>query len=442
MHQKNKPSTKPSFGHAKLIFHSLGCGSMVVAALAIAAFAFADQAKAQSNRGKGAVAAAQADPKGNAAMESPLQVAYTLYQLKQYAASADKYETILRTAAPEARLYYYAALANRESGRTARAKQLFQYVATNFSTTAEAGYAQTALGTAKPTDIKTAVATAGQTALANASPAAAANGSPAATTNASRAGATKGAAPEQSRAHIKGARTFSPEEIAKEGANAIDQSRYPNCWFEASMSALAQLPRGQRLLSNMIHDGEGDKYIVRFPGDGVEYVVSAQDAELAGITNRALWASLLECAQIRKFPGNQGADGDYGDKSRLAVGMGCITGCKAEELSLSGASVSEVSSFIGGAMRSQSPIIAGTYDNRTIGNLPVIVVPAHAYTIIGLDPAKNMVTLRNPHGAGAQRFSLASDPQHLKFEQLNDGVLKISLDLFATYFFTVARSFI
>jgi len=38
---------------------------------------------------------------------------------------------------------------------------------------------------------------------------------------------------------------FTAEDIAHDGAHGIDQSRYPNCWFECSMSALAQLPRGQ-----------------------------------------------------------------------------------------------------------------------------------------------------------------------------------------------------
>jgi len=347
-----------------------------------------------------------------AAQSSPLQTAYNLYLAKQYSQSAVAFEAIIEKATPEPRLYYYAALANRENHKLGRTKQLFEYISKNFPNSPEAACAQAALGVTTAKSVTEAVATA----------------------------PTETAAPAKK--HVKGALAFSTDEIAKEGANAIDQSRYPNCWFEASMSALAQLPRGQRMLANMIHYGDGDKYIVRFPGDGKEYVVSEEDAKDAGITNRAVWASLLECAQIKKFPDNQGASGAYSDQSRLEVGMGCITGCKAEEILVRGASVGELSSFIGGAVRSQSPITAGTTDPRYFANFPTLVVGPHAYTVIGLDPVHNMVILRNPHGAKSRRFSLPGDPQHLKFEQLEDGVFKMSLEIFPNYFVSMARSFI
>ncbi|MBS1995639.1 MAG: hypothetical protein JSS86_04980 [Cyanobacteria bacterium SZAS LIN-2] len=357
---------------------------------------------------------------------SPVMKAYNLYNQKQYAASADAYESIIRTATPEPRLYYYAALANRGAGRAARARQLFEYIGKNFSSTPEGALSQTALGL---------------------SPAAQATATGAASAQAPNAAAPEASASTASsrpaRNRVKGAIAFSTEEIAKEGANAIDQSRYPNCWFEASMSALAQLPRGQRLLANMIHYGDGDKYVVRFPGDGKEYIVSEADCEAAGITNRALWASLLECAQIRKFPNNQGAGGAYDDQSRLEVGMGCITGNKAEIMMLNDqTSPSELSSFIGGAVRSGNPIIAGTKGDSQIRDLPELVFGAHAYTIIGIDQSRNMVTVRNPHGAGSRQFHYDEGPSHLKFEQKGDGIFKMSLDLFPKYFHSMARSFI
>jgi tetratricopeptide (TPR) repeat protein len=391
----------------------LGIGGAALAALLGLSGQFGPAEAADKNR---PAAASQAiDP---LAPESPIQVAYSLYQLGQYAASADTYEAAFKITRPEPRLYYYAALANQQCGRTARAAQLFQYIVTAFPTAPEAASSRTALGAAKAS---TAAAT-----LAAVSSAA----------------TQARAAAEQPKPHAKGARAFTPAEIAKEGANAIDQSQYPNCWFEASMSALAQLPRGQVMLSNMIHYGDGDKYVVRFPGDGVEYLVSVDDAMEAGITNRALWASLLECAQIRKFPNNQGAGGVYDDKSRLDVGMGCVTGGKAEEILVHGTSPAELSSFIGGALKSQSPIIAGTYPTEMMSQYPRLVVGPHAYTIIGLDPARNMVTLRNPHGAHSQRFTLPSDPQHLQFEQMGDGIFKMNLELFPNYFYSMARSFI
>jgi len=43
---------------------------------------------------------------------------------------------------------------------------------------------------------------------------------------------------------------------------------------------------------------------------------------------------------------------------------------------------------------------------------------------------------------GAQRFSYPADPQHLQFEQLDDGVFKMSLPIFKISFGSLARSFI
>ncbi len=403
MHQSTHPKPKHVFDR-RLISVALS------ATIALSISALGDQGCAQGTRPKATPAPAAA---GGDSFASPTQMGLTLYQTQHYAASADNFELAIRSAAPEPRLYYYAALANSAAGRAARAKQLYDYITTNFPTSAEAKSAQAALAPAKSVPAQPAVTAATSTAAA------------------------KAEAP-----HIKGALAFSTQEIAREGAHAIDQSAYPNCWFEASMSALAMLPRGQRMLSNMIHYGDGDKYVVRFPGDGVEYVVSKQDAADAGITNKALWATLLECAQIRKFPNNQGAEGAYSDQSRLEVGMGCITGGKAEQLFMANASQAELASFIGGAVRSQNPIIAGTWDNRTFSNQVPLVIGAHAYTIIDIDPARNMVTIRNPHGAGSRRFALPGDPQHLKFEQMDDGVFKMNLELMPIYFHSLARSFI
>ncbi len=102
--------------------------------------------------------------------------------------------------------------------------------------------------------------------------------------------------------------------------------------------------------------------------------------------------------------------------------------------------VDELSSFIGGAVRSQSPVVCATSGRS--GGGPQLIIENHAYTIIGFEASRNMVTIRNPHGRGAHRFSYSADPQHLQFEQLDDGVFKLSLPLFKTSFGSLARSFI
>jgi hypothetical protein len=395
----------------------------------------------------GGISSAQAGPSGqvskNAAPTPASQVAaaVNLFNQKKYLVAADAFEPILRTATPEPRLYLYAGLANQQAGRAARARQLFDYITTNFAQASEATYVQKLNlpgGQTVVTTTTTTTTTGPKGTVANALASAnAGSGGPTGAEAEIIRQMMGGNAPPTSK-RVKGAQVFSEDEIAKSGANGISQSGYPNCWFQASMSALAQLPRGQRLLARMIHYGNGEDYVVRFPGDGVEYIVSEADCMANRIHNGALWASLLECAQIKKFPNNQGANGESGT-SRLELGMSCITGCKAEELFPKGSDPGAISSFIGGALRSNSPIIAGSLDPMNVSG-PQLTIGPHAYTIIGIEPSKNMVIFRNPHGRRGDRFSLPSDPQHLKFEQLDDGVFKMNIELIPTYFYSMARS--
>jgi hypothetical protein len=230
-----------------------------------------------------------------------------------------------------------------------------------------------------------------------------------------------------------GERVFTANDIARDGAGGIDQMYYPNCWFESSMSALAMLPRGQKLMANMIQYGDKEgTYIVRFPGDGAEYKITEEKLEKTGIHDKALWATLIECGQTLKFPEDEGG--------LLSDGLGCLTGQKAETLSPGSATEQELASFIDGAVKSKNPIICGS--RYYSGGAARLIVEGHAYTIIGFDPASGMVKIRNPHGANSERFSLRNDETHQKFEQLDDGVFKMHLSLFKVYFDEVARAFI
>ncbi|MFA6210523.1 MAG: C2 family cysteine protease [Candidatus Obscuribacterales bacterium] len=352
--------------------------------------------------------------------------AWKLYQQKQYEASANAFEKVFPTVKPEARLYYYAGLANSAARRNARAKQLFDYVITNFASSPEAELSKTASGYLAPTVTVTTTTT-----------------TTTSTTSTSSAVATLGSSPAAEGAKKvwkKGAFVFTPDEIAREGANGIDQTNAPNCWFESAMSALAQLPKGQRMLAKMITYGDGETYIVRFPGDGTEYKITEADLDRAGVKCTALWASLLDYAQRRKFPNNSGANGADGDQHRLYVGLSCITGCRADVINPGHCSNQELSSFIYGAVSSGNPITCGTAGRVGRRNVPVF--EGHAYTITGFDSARNMITIRNPHGHKSHRFSFDEDPRHLQFEALDDGVFKMSLDLFRESFGSACRSFI
>jgi hypothetical protein len=409
-------------------------------------------------------------PVSNPSLASNMRNAQNLYNQHQYGPALAAFEGLIQTSSPNPTLYYYAALANSGCGKQARAKQLFQYLVANFSGTQEATYAAKALSSVQqdtaskthaaspeaelPESVRNALPKEMQDLLKtdmgkmvvqqsmaeqsqNVQTIKKAEDSGVLSKGNVLAAASKPATRQQRSEH-----PFTAEDIARDGASGIDQSRFPNCWFEASMSALARLPRGQRSLANMIRYGSNDDYIVRFPNDGTEYVVSKETLRKNGIHDKALWASILECAELRKFPDNQGSNGADSDQSRLEIGLGCITGCRAEILSPKSCSEQELSAFIGAATKSQNPIVAATWGDRQLASLPELVVPQHAYTVIDLDPAKQLITMRNPHGRNSERFSLAQDPTHQNFEQLDDGVLKMSISEFQKYFHSIARSFI
>jgi hypothetical protein len=407
-----------------------------------------------------------------------VKAAQTLYQQKQYAAAADAFEKIIAHQSTASNCYY-AALSNRAARRETRARQLFEYVAKNFPTSVEASYCKQVIGTSGTASSSNGVATTvsessgedelpesvkalippsmqgmmktpeGRRAIADAMRQ---NSNQLSTIRQAEkqgtisptkvAGASLGIGLEKPMPQ-KGTgdklHPFTAEDIARSGAAAIDQVLYPNCWFECSMAALAELPRGQRLIASMITSRGKDTYVVRFPGDGNEYVITMDDLNKAKIKDSALWASLIECAQTRKFPNNRGAEGASGEMSRLEVGLGCMTGCKADVLEdLREMSDGQLSSFIGSAIKSQNPVVAGTWH---VFSGPYIVVPRHAYTITGFDPSKNMITIRNPWGKGSHLFGV-DDADKNDFEELDNGVFKMSIKYFKHYYNSVARSFI
>lgn len=390
--------------------------------------------------------------------------------------AADAFEKIIARQCT-ASYAYYAALSNHAAHRENRARQLFEYVSKTFPNSVEGGYSRRMLATiggASPSgssgsssggssadDLPESVRALlpanmqgmlntpeGRRAIADAMKQnsdkidairqAESTGQVSGKKVIAVGLAPSSLTPTLERGSGQGDHPFTAADIAKLGAHAIDQAGHPNCWFECSMAALAELPRGQRLIASMISKRD-DKYIVRFPQDGQEYKISMDDLHSEGIEDRALWASLIECAQTRKFPDNRGAEGSTGDMSRLEVGLGCITGAKAEVLdNLREMSEGQLSSFIGGAISSHNPVVCGTWHN--FGAAPTLVVPTHAYTVVGFEPSRNLVTIRNPWGRNPA-FQVGDTPK-TEFEMLGDGQFKMSLRLFKHYFYSVARSFI
>lgn len=377
--------------------------------------------------------------------ETALRSAWALYTQQKYRESSDAFEQLIANSTPSARLYYYAALANRACNRSARAKQLCQYIATTFASSPEAAYAQRLYPGSAPQVASSGGSGEGVGGEADEVPASlkgltaeqllqSEEGRNYIKQKAERQLASAKVSPmvSKSKGGRQGERVFTAADIAREGANGIDQMYYPNCWFESTMSTLASLPRGQKLMADMVRYGPKEgTYVVRFPGDGNEYNISEKLLEEKGIHNKALWATLIECGQVLKFPHDNG--------NLLSEGLACLTGQKAQSLDPEDASEQELSSFIDGAVKSQNPIICATHNYIPSGQ-PYIVETNHAYTIIGFEPSSGMIKIRNPHGANSRRFSLKNDARHEKFEMMDDGVFKIHMSLFKKYFDEVARA--
>jgi hypothetical protein len=375
--------------------------------------------------------------------ETAVRTAWALYNQQKYVASADAFEVLIRTSTPNARLYYYAALANRNSNRIARAKQLCQYIIANFANSTEASYAQKLFPDAasqtagasgglppalKGKNLNDLLQTEEGRKLLKEALAKQGNSTAAPSIVASSVTPIK----SKSGAQRQGDRAFAAEVIAKDGAGGIDQFGYsPNCWFECSMAALAMLPRGQALIAGMIRQlGSQDTYMVRFPGDGTEYTINKQKMDECGVRDKALWATLIHCAQVMKFRTNR--------VGSIEAGLGTMTGKTTEKLHARTTTEGVLSAFIGDAIKSGNPIVCQSADD--FGSLPELVEADHAYTITDFDPSSGMLTLRNPHGSNSRRFRLHMDPQHQKFEQLNDGEFRMHISLFMRYFNLVARS--
>ena len=377
-------------------------------------------------------AEAQNAPKGNA---SKVQL---LYEQSQYQAAADQFE--LEAGHSTSGMTYYAVLANLRCHRTLRAKQLAHYVIERYPGTTEATLCEAVLrsagdsaGSSKPAD-DSGASKSSRPADAAGVEKDGARKLLSASTPSSASAASPAGQPERVQYPRK---LFTAEEIAKVGASGVDQTSKPNCWFEASLAALARLPRGQRMIADMITQIDPQTYVVKFPNDGNEYKIAKTDLRGEKIHDSALWAGLIDYAESKRYPHNENMSQE---KTWVETALACVCGGRVETASAKSLAPNELSSFIGGAVSSQNPCVCAT---SRIDSLPPIVVEGHAYTITGFDASRQLITLRNPHGRYSKSFSrLPDDPQESHFKQLKGGFLQIDIDTFQKYFATVSRAFI
>lgn len=387
--------------------------------------------------------------------ETGIRSAWTLYTQQKYVPSADAFEALIRTSSPNARLYYYSAVASKAAGRNMRAMQLCQYISTNFPASPEASYVQklfpgntskpviSSSGGSLPEHLKgrsvdeLMQSEEGRQALkemmsSSSSSSASSSSSSSSKSRTSVASASSRTTASASSSSASGllprGQIFTSDLIAIEGADGITHfGPYSRCEFECSLAALALLPKGRTLLASMIKcPNSQDIYVVRFPGNGGEYQITPQKMEEYGIKDKALWASLIHCAEWMS-----NSKGDFHD------GLTLLTGKTAEVLHANSTTEQTLSKFIEEAVKAQNPIVCQSGD---FGNLAPVAEEWHSYTIIGFDSGSGMITIRNPHGANSRRFRLKTDPDGKSFSQMNDGVFKIHISIFPKYFPEVARS--
>ena len=209
----------------------------------------------------------------------------------------------------------------------------------------------------------------------------------------------------------------------------MKQGQIGDCYFLASMAAMAQTPEGQRRLASMIQPhydehGNVDGYLVRLPDDpahpnaspGREVFVHSKYIHGATQGGRVGVYSILEAAWGQNHPGgtNDGGNKPPGINGGMpADSFKVMTGKSATTLESDGSEGSynpiERVSIITASILHQ-PMVASTVNtdatytdgmasvDATVNGQPtqIDLYGAHAYTIVSADA--NGVTLCNPHG--------------------------------------------
>ena len=209
----------------------------------------------------------------------------------------------------------------------------------------------------------------------------------------------------------------------------MKQGQIGDCYFLASMAALAQTPEGQRRLASMIkphydEHGNVDGYLVRLPDDpahpnaspGREVFVHSKYIHGATQGGRVGVYSILEAAWGQNHPGGTNSEGN----KRPGIGGGMpadsfkvMTGESATTLESDGSegSYDLIDRIrIVAASKLHQPMVASTINtdatytqgmasvNATVNGQPtqIDLYEGHAYTIVSANT--NGVTLCNPHG--------------------------------------------
>lgn len=220
---------------------------------------------------------------------------------------------------------------------------------------------------------------------------------------------------------------FTKAEISSGGSSGIQQGNHGDCWFEASLAAVARTPDGQQQLADMIVQNPDRSYTVTFPGDKNNPVtVTADDIKKFGAKDSADWAKVVETAMDKKDPGEVDGGGD--PKKALSL----LTGKNVNQDNLFqglwNSSPDRVASTLQQALSTGNPVVASaragwdTYSGPAVKN--------HEYTVESYDPATQTVKLRNPWGTGNR----ATGDTAGGITELGNGEVSMSLNTFMNQF--------
>jgi len=192
---------------------------------------------------------------------------------------------------------------------------------------------------------------------------------------------------------------FSSRDVAALGGDGIQQGRFPNCWFESSLSAVASTPSGQAQIAQMITSTYPGEYAVTLPGIPGTIRVTQSSMESMRLTNPAPWANILECAERTAKPNNNDSQRANEGYPAIQLGLEILTNKRVKAIRPSEMSTGELGSLLTRLAANQTPATIATKSPQEHGQRFQPIMANHGFSFVGFDGQN--VTLRNPLGARA-----------------------------------------
>jgi hypothetical protein len=185
-------------------------------------------------------------------------------------------------------------------------------------------------------------------------------------------------------------------EITRDRHNGVMQGPIGNCWFEASLSAVADSPRGPEILSRMI-TLSSQAYTVKFPNFQTITITDGQIAQ-ANLRDPSKWASIFELAEIEVYPDNSPSRGASIGNPGVKVGLELLTGKQVTFVRPDSMSMGELSLLLDRLHSEGQPVTMASKSPQEHRQRIQPVVPNHAYSLVDFDRNSGLITLRNPLG--------------------------------------------